>query len=189
NLVQYQAVSTTVVSSPTSTRRPVHRGTCASRNDPSATFHAWSMITSLEKNPENGGTPARAASPIDMQMKVTGMVRRRPPIRVIELVPTAWITQPAARNSSALKAAWVSRWNSAVPGNPTANPANMNATWLTVLQASTRLMSSWAVAASAASSMVTTAITAIVVITAVDEWKIGNSRASTITPAATIVAA
>ena len=110
-------------------------------------------------------------------------------MRVIELVPTAWMTQPAARNSSALNAACVSRWNSAVAETPTANPANMNATWLTVLHASTRLMSSCAVAASADSSMVITAMIAIVTITGCDAWNTGASRASTMTPAATMVAA
>ena len=39
------------------------------------------------------------------------MYLRRPPISVMSLVPTLWMTEPAHRNSSALKKAWVNRWN------------------------------------------------------------------------------
>jgi hypothetical protein len=42
------------------------------------------------------------------------------------------MTEPAARNSRALKAAWVSRWKSAAADEPTASPASMYASWLTV---------------------------------------------------------
>ena len=69
------------------------------------------MISSFEKNPENGGTPASAAEPIRKVQKVTLMSFRSPPISLMLFECTAWITDPAPRNSNALKNAWVNRWN------------------------------------------------------------------------------
>ncbi len=66
---------------------------------------------SLLKNPASGGTPASAAKPIVIVQNVTGMSSRSPPMRPSRLLPTTWMTAPAHRNSNALNAAWVSRWN------------------------------------------------------------------------------
>ena len=74
---------------------------------------AAKMSSSFEKNPENGGTPASAAAPIAKVQKVTFISFRRPPISLMLFVCAAWITDPAPRNSSALKNAWVNRWNMA----------------------------------------------------------------------------
>ena len=73
------------------------------------------------QNPASGGTPTSAPRPIVMPQNVPGMPRRSPPMRDMRLVPTAWMTDPAARKSSALNAAWVNRWNSAAADDPTAS--------------------------------------------------------------------
>ncbi len=72
---------------------------------------AWfvaSRISSFEKKPESGGTPAIASTPTRNVNQVTGMRVRSPPIFVMSC---SWcmprITEPAPRNSSALKNAWV----------------------------------------------------------------------------------
>ena len=68
-------------------------------------------ISSLEKKPARGGMPAMAITPAVMVQKVTGIRVRRPPIlRMSCSPPMAWMTEPAARKSSALKKAWVIRW-------------------------------------------------------------------------------
>ena len=46
--------------------------------------------------------------------------------------PTATMTQPAPRNSSALNAPWASRWKIAPSRVPTARPPAMYASWLIV---------------------------------------------------------
>ena len=56
---------------------------------------------------------------------VTGMARRRPPRSRSCPLPTAWMTAPDDRNSSALKKAWVNRWNTAASREPTASAATM----------------------------------------------------------------
>ena len=58
--------------------------------------------------------PISARVPITMVQKVTGMYLRRPPMRRMSCSwCMAMITEPAPRNSSALKKAWVIRWNTA----------------------------------------------------------------------------
>ena len=69
------------------------------------------MISSFDQKPASGGIPDSAAAPMTNVQNVTGMDFRRPPISLMLLVCTAWITDPAARNSRALKKAWVNRWN------------------------------------------------------------------------------
>ena len=71
------------------------------------------MISSFEKNPDSGGTPARASAPIMNVTYVTRMGLRRPPMSFMSFECTAWITEPAPRNSRALKNACVNRWNTA----------------------------------------------------------------------------
>ena len=68
------------------------------------------MIGSLEKNPENGGTPINARYPSPKVTKVIGMSVRRPPNRRMSVSSfIACITEPAPRNNPALKNPWVSR--------------------------------------------------------------------------------
>ena len=49
---------------------------------------------------------------------VIGSFFRSPPISLMLFECTAWITDPAPRNSNALKKAWVNRWK-----NPAVRPA------------------------------------------------------------------
>ena len=71
-----------------------------------------SRISSLEKKPENGGTPDSARPPMTKQPKVNGIALRKPPIRSRLCSPAiAPMIEPAAMNSSALKKACVMRWN------------------------------------------------------------------------------
>ena len=56
--------------------------------------------------------PASASVPIHIRMKVCGALRHDAAhLAHVLLVLQAWITEPAPRNSSALKKAWVIRWN------------------------------------------------------------------------------
>ena len=85
------------------------------------------------KKPESSGTPAMAIEPMNIVRKVTGMCSRSPPILVISCSSfMAWITDPLPRNSSALKNAWVMRWNAAAPKAPTPVARNMYPSWETV---------------------------------------------------------
>ena len=120
--VAYHPVTATVASPASRTTTATQRGAGPACRTAS---HAPARIWSLLKNPDSGGSPASAPSPIVIDQNVTGIAARSPPIRVIRLLPTAWMTAPAARNSSALNAAWVSRWNSAAAGTPTASPPAM----------------------------------------------------------------
>ncbi len=72
------------------------------------------------------------------------------PSRACPACPTPWITLPEVRKSSALNAAWVTRWKKANAHAPTPSAANMNPSWLMVEYASTFLMSRCGIAASAA---------------------------------------
>ena len=56
--------------------------------------------------------PASASEPITNVQYVYGMYLRSPPMSDMLFECTAWITDPAPRNSSALKKAWVKRWKS-----------------------------------------------------------------------------
>ena len=69
------------------------------------------MISSFDQKPANGGMPIRARVAMAKHPNVTGMYFRRPPISLILLEWTAWISEPAPRKSKALKNAWVNRWN------------------------------------------------------------------------------
>ena len=63
------------------------------------------MRNSLTK-PFNGGRPQMATAPTRKQSAVHGIVLARPPRWSISRVCVAWMTEPALRNSSALKSAW-----------------------------------------------------------------------------------
>jgi hypothetical protein len=70
----------------------------------------------LEKNPESGGMPAIAPAPRNQVQAVTGMARRSPPIFTMSVSsPSPCMTLPAARNSRALKKAWVMSRKMAAP--------------------------------------------------------------------------
>ena len=70
------------------------------------------MMASFEYEPASGGIPANARLPIHITVQVTGMNFARPPIlRMSCSSDIAWMTEPADRNSSALKKACVIRWN------------------------------------------------------------------------------
>ena len=56
--------------------------------------------------------PDSASVPTHIRMKVCGAFSRTPPIwRMSCSWCRQWITEPEPRNSSALKKAWVIRWN------------------------------------------------------------------------------
>ena len=63
----------------------------------------------------------------------------------MSLVPWWWMKAPALRNSSALKMAWVTKWNTPANRLPAARPMSMKPSWLMELKASTRFMSEAAV--------------------------------------------
>jgi hypothetical protein len=67
-------------------------------------------MSSFDQNPANGGIPVSASPPIANAAAVSRMCFFRPPILKRSCVPTAWMTEPAARNRRALKNACVNRW-------------------------------------------------------------------------------
>src|SRR5918996_4812749 len=149
------------------------------------------MISSFDQNPAKGGMPARAREPITNVQNVRGIGFLSPPISLMLFEWTAWITEPAPRNSSALKKAWVNRWNIAAvwPAGPRPRAAIMYPSWDTVEYASTRLMSSWTSASSAAISIVVPPMKATNVRASGEGSNTANMRATRYTPAATMVAA
>ena len=56
---------------------------------------AAARTSSFDQKPENSGKPASDSAPIAIVAYVRGMYLRRPPISVMSLVPTAWMTEPA----------------------------------------------------------------------------------------------
>ena len=121
--------------------------------------------------------PASAANPIVIVQNVTGSDFRRPPIADRALLPTAIIATPQPRNSKALNAPWDTRWVMPASASLVESAANISASWLTVDQASARLRSVCATANNAASSIVTAATTASVVIATWDVSNTGRRRA------------
>ncbi len=83
-------------------------------------------ISSLLKKPANIGTPAIASVATAMVPCVHGSFVASPPMRRRSCSsPSAWITEPAPRNSSALKNACVMRWKMPAPNAPTPQAMNM----------------------------------------------------------------
>ncbi len=125
-------------------------------NSSSCPCEAVTRSSSFDQNPASGAMPASAADPIRNVQNVTGIGFRNPPMSLMLLEWTAWITEPAPRKSSALKNACVNRWkNDALrPAGPSDMAATMYANCDNVEYANTRLMSSWTSAISAAPSMV-----------------------------------
>ena len=71
----------------------------------------YSRISSFDQKPENGGTPAIASHPMMNVAAVIGMNFRSAPMRRMSCSSCMpWITEPAPRNSSALKPACVTMW-------------------------------------------------------------------------------
>src|SRR5262245_23497759 len=121
---------------------------------------------------------------------VSGRNLRNPPmIRMSWLSPLPWITEPAPRNSVALKKARVTTWKIAAPYAPTPSARNMKPSWLIVEYASTRLMSGWTSPTVAARSAVRAPTHATTVDALALAAKKGWARAIRNTPAVTIVAA
>ena len=91
--------------------------TAAARPTPSdGPKAAWTSACSVshsEAKPFSGGTPAIASAPTRKAPPVQGIRRSRPPRRSRSSEPTARSKLPAARNSSALKTAWLRMWRSA----------------------------------------------------------------------------
>ena len=68
-------------------------------------------MISFEKNPDVPGNPIRAREPANAVKYVSGIYFLRPPIlRISCSWCIAIITEPAARNKSALKKACVIKW-------------------------------------------------------------------------------
>jgi len=79
------------------------------------------------------GIPAMAKTPIVMVQKVTGMRLRRSPMLRISCSPErAWMTEPAARKSRALKKAWVRRWKIPAVLGTNSQARNIYPNWETV---------------------------------------------------------
>ncbi len=86
------------------------------------------MISSLEKNPENGNTPHRASVETTHDANVIGMCLRKPPMSFFmskEWCDALWLIDPAHRNKHALKKAWVKMWNTAGNHAPAPRPSIM----------------------------------------------------------------
>ena len=65
--------------------------------------NAWLMISSLEKKPESGGTPAIASHATTIANAVYGMYLRKPPITRMSCTSwLPWITEPGAEEEAAL---------------------------------------------------------------------------------------
>ena len=112
------------------------------RYAPPSLVQVCHRISSLEKNPANGGIPAIASVAMNIVQYVVGIRLRRSPILRMSCSPLiAWITEPAPRKSSALKKACVNTWNTPAANAPTPSARNMYPSCETVEYASTRLMS------------------------------------------------
>ena len=70
------------------------------------------MMTSLDQNPLNGGTPAMLNEAIRQQLEVTGMSFASPPSSLSCRVPVAYSIAPLVRKRSDLNAAWFIMWKS-----------------------------------------------------------------------------
>ena len=72
--------------------------------------------------------PASASEPMMNVQNVCGMYLRRPPMSFFmskEWCEPEWLTEPAPRKRSALKNAWVKRWNTAAVHAPTPSAITM----------------------------------------------------------------
>ena len=95
--------------------------TQARHGAPSTGTNAASMILSLLKKPENGGTPMMASQPAMNVSHVIVMYRASPPKRrMFTWSSMPCMTEPAPRNMPALKKPCVIRWKiaNAYPTGP-----------------------------------------------------------------------
>jgi hypothetical protein len=103
---------------------------------PSAPSQAAPMISSLEKKPAKGGTPAMASVANSIVQKVTGRYFRSPPMLRMSCASAGlcvacrawcmeWITAPEPRKRHALKKACVIRWKTPATYAPIPTAANM----------------------------------------------------------------
>src|SRR3972149_4826173 len=99
-------------------------------------------------------------------------------------VPVAGFTEPAPRNSSALKKACVNRWKIAATSPPTPSPIIMYPSWLMVEYAITRLMSVATIPSSDEMIAVIAPIVATVTIASSEAANTGKKRATRKKPAA-----
>ena len=86
------------------------------------------MISSLEKNPASGNTPARASAGDDPRAAVIGIFLASPPMSFFMSklwCEPEWLTEPAQRNRQHLKKAWVKMWNTAGSQAPAPRPSIM----------------------------------------------------------------
>ena len=73
--------------------------------------HDAIRISSFDQKPANGGMPAIASQPTMNVAAVIGMTLRSAPMRRKSCSPCRpWMTEPAPRNSRALKQACVIMW-------------------------------------------------------------------------------
>ena len=89
---------------------------------------AVTRISSFDQKPANGKIPTARAVPIMNVQNVTGMNLRSPPMSFFmsnEWCEPEWLTEPAPRNSSALKNVCVKRWNTAAVHAPTPSAITM----------------------------------------------------------------
>ena len=116
-------------------------------------------------------------------------VRSPPILRMSCSPPTAWITDPAARNSRPLKNACVIRWKIAAENAATPQAMNMYPSCEIVEYASTFLISVCAMPIVAANNAVSVPMIATTVSAIGARSKITCDRATMYTPAVTMVAA
>ena len=98
------------------------------RNASNPLAPAVTRISSFDQKPANGKIPHSAAVPIMNVQNVMGMNLRSPPMSFFmskEWCEPEWLTDPAPRNSSALKNAWVKRWKTAAVHAPTPSAITM----------------------------------------------------------------
>src|ERR1039458_8822671 len=160
------------------------------RYAPASRDHVSHRIASLEKKPANPGTPEMASVAINMVPKVVLIFPCSAPMCCISCWPLmAWITEPAPRNSSALKNAWVKTWKTPAANAPTPSARNIYPNCDTVEYASTRLMSFCTRAMVAAKIAVSAPMIATVFMAFGASTNSALERATMYTPAVTIVAA
>ena len=80
----------------------------------------------MEKKPAEGGMPAMARTPSHgPEGDGNALAQAAHDAHVLLAAESAWMTEPAARKSSALKKAWVMRWKMAAEYAPTPQARNM----------------------------------------------------------------
>src|SRR3990170_198042 len=97
--------------------------------EPEASYCTEARISSFDQNPARGKIPAKASDPTTNVRKVHGMVLRNPPMSLMSLECTEWITDPAQRNRRPLKKAWVKRWKSPAVYAPAPMATVMYPSW------------------------------------------------------------